>query len=253
MPVAITRAVPRTIGTCELTHLARQPIDLSAARRQHRDYEEMLVRLGCEIHPLPERDDDPDSVFVEDTAVVLEEIAIVTRPGAASRRQETASAASALGQWRRLVFLEAPATLDGGDVLRLGSRLFVGISSRTSAAAVEQLGLITAPCGYEVVPVGVRGCLHLKSAVTALPGGAVLVNREWIDTAVIGASDVLDVDPSEPYAANVLTIGGEVICSAAFPRTRKRIEERGWRTHVVDLSELAKAEGALTCCSIIVE
>lgn len=253
MTIAITRAVPTSITRCELTHLERQPIDFRAAERQHLRYEETLAALGCEVRRLPATDDFPDSVFVEDTAIVLDEIAIITRPGAESRRGETASAAEGLRPHRPLAYLEAPATLDGGDVLRIGKRIYVGISSRTDEVAVKQLRALAEPLGYHVSAVGVDGCLHLKSAVTALPGGAVLLNPNWVDASLFSPSEVIAIDPAEAYAANVLTIGDDVICAAAFPRTNARIASRGYRTHEIDVSELAKAEGALTCCSIIVD
>lgn len=253
MTIAITRAVPKSIARCELTHLERQPIDFAAAERQHLRYEETLTSLGCEVRRLPATDDFPDSVFVEDTAIVLDEIAVITRPGAESRRGETASAAEGLRPYRALSYLEAPATLDGGDVLRIGKTIFAGISSRTDDDAVKQLRAIAEPLGYRVSAVRVDGCLHLKSAVTALPGGAVLLNPSWVDASLFSPSEVIAIDPTEAYAANVLTIGNTVICASAFPRTNARIASHGYRTREIDVSELAKAEGALTCCSIVLE
>ena len=249
--IALTKPVPTSIDRCELTHLAREPIDVDRAQSQHHDYELALERLGCTIERLPGEPNNPDSVFVEDTAIVLPEIAIITRPGAPSRRGEIASVAAALRKYRSLASIEEPATLDGGDVLRIGKRIFVGISSRTDREAVKQLRQIVEAFNYAIEPVTVTGCLHLKSAVTQVGPRKVLLNRQWVDASSFDDYDVIDVD--EPYAANALLVKDRVLVASAFPRTRKRIEERGVDTEAIDASELAKAEGALTCCSLLVE
>ncbi len=252
--IAITRAVSRALAACELTHLARVPIDVALARTQHARYEALLAELGCEVRGLPEAPDLPDSVFVEDTAVVLDEVAIVTRPGAASRRAETEAVAAALAPLRPLARLTAPATLDGGDVLRVGRTLYVGRSARTDDAGRAQLAAIAGAHGYRVVPVALDGCLHLKSAVTAVGPGTLLVQPRWLpDPAFDDALERIAVDPAEPFAANALVVGDTVIVAAAHPRTRARLERAGRAVRTVDLSELAKAEGALTCCSVLVE
>ncbi len=260
--LAITRAVSRAITRCELTHLDREPIDLERARTQHAAYEAALATLGCRVERLPEEPDLPDSVFVEDTAIVVDEIAVLTRPGAQSRRGEVDSIARALAPYRTLARLAAPATLDGGDVLRLGRRFFVGLSSRSNRAGVEALAAHLAPFGYSVEGVELGACLHLKSAVTEAGPGVVVFNPDWIDPAVLGDVEAIAVDPSEPHAANgvVITarsgssaheIGERLLYPTAFPRTAARLEKRGIALHTVDVSELAKAEGAVTCCSLI--
>jgi dimethylargininase len=250
--IAITKPVPPSIERCELTHLQRQPIDVARATEQHRDYERALARLGCRIERLPAEPDNPDSVFVEDTAVVLPEIAIITRPGAESRRGETTSVAAALRHYRSLASIEEPATLDGGDVLRIGKRLFVGLSSRTDQNGIRQLRKIVEPFGYDVEPVTVTGCLHLKSAVTQVGENAVLLNRDWIDARPFARYDAVDVDAAEPQAANALFLRDHVLVASAFPRTCRRLEGHGIAVGTIDASELAKAEGGLTCCSLIV-
>ncbi|MEA2236668.1 MAG: dimethylargininase [Thermoanaerobaculia bacterium] len=252
MRIALTREVPSSITRCELTHLARDPIDIDLARKQHEAYEQALSDAGCRIVRLPTEDDLPDSVFVEDAAVVLDEVAVITRPGAASRQPETASVAAALRDDRELLFLEPPATLDGGDVLRAGRTVFVGQSTRTNAEGLRQLSEALTPFGYSVRSVTPSGCLHLKSAVTTFADNAVLVNPAWIDVSLFDGMTVISVDPSEPSAANVLRIGDVVLCAAAFPRTAARLRDAGANVRMVDVSELAKAEGALTCCSILV-
>jgi dimethylargininase len=243
--------VSARIGACELTHLERQPIDLERARRQHHAYENALVRLGCRVESLPALDDMPDSVFVEDVAIVLDEIAIVTRPGAESRRPEAAQIAPVLASHRRVTFIRAPGTLDGGDVLRLGRRIFVGQSGRSDEQGIEQLRAVVWPYGYTVTVVPVSGCLHLKSAITEVAPRVVLVNPVWVDAAPFGQVLVIEIDPEEPCAANGLLVGDRLIYPESFPRTRKRIEEARINVEPVDVSELQKAEGAVTCCSLV--
>lgn len=251
MRVAVTRAVSPAIGGCELSHLERQVIDLERARRQHREYEECLAELGCRLHRLPPAPELADGVFVEDAAVVLDELAVITRPGAASRRPETPSVAAALGRWRPLAHIVAPATLDGGDVLVVGKTLFVGLSQRTGRPGIEQLQALVAPHGYRVDAVPVQGCLHLKSAVTQVAPDLLLVNRRWIDPAPFAGLALLEVDPDEPFAANALRVGETVVHPAEFPRTRERLEAAGLAVRTVDASELAKAEGGVSCCSLV--
>jgi dimethylargininase len=253
MLLALTRAVPPSIVRCELTHLAREPIDVTRAAAQHKAYEDTLARLGCIVRHLPEAPEFPDSVFVEDTAVVLDELAVIARPGAASRRAETTSVAAALGEHRQLECIQAPGTLDGGDVLRIGQRVYVGLSGRTNADGARQLADLLAPHGYQVVGIEVRGCLHLKSAVTAVADNALLVNPRWVDVSHFRGFRRIDVHPDEPFAANVLRVGGTLVCAVATPRTRERLEATGFVVESVDVSELAKAEAGVTCCSLILD
>jgi dimethylargininase len=250
--IALTRPVPDSLSECQLTHLERQPIDVARARAQHDAYARALASLGCEVRQVVAMHDAPDSVFVEDTAIVLDEIAIVTRPGAPSRRPETATVAEALAPFRKLATLSEPATLDGGDVLRLGRTLYVGVGSRSNAAAVEQLDRIASPFGYSVRRVDVAECLHLKSAVTELAADLVLLNPAWVDERVFEGHRALHVDPGEPFAANVLRIQDTVVSAAAYGRTAERLVQAGLTLLEVDVSELAKAEAGVTCCSLIV-
>ena len=253
MPFAITRKVSPAIVRCELTHLAREPIDIARAEAQHREYESCLARLGCEPRSLPVEPELPDSVFVEDCAVVLAEVAVITRPGAASRRPETTSIAAALEPHRQLVHIREPATLDGGDVLVLGRTLYVGRSSRSGAAGTEQLAELLAPFDYQVRSVPLRGCLHLKSAVTLVAPDTLLLNPDQVDGAAFGSMRRVEVDPGEPAGANALLVGKSLVYPTAFPRTRDRLEALGISVAGVDVAELAKAEGGVTCCSLILE
>jgi dimethylargininase len=251
MLIAITREVSPAIGDCELTHLARQVIDVHVAQAQHRQYEECLAALGCEIHRLPAEPDLPDSVFVEDAAVVLDELAIVTRPGADARKPETVSIARALEPYRKLCTIQAPGTMDGGDVLRIGKTIFVGLSSRTNQSAIEQMESFSRPYGYTVKCVKVNDCLHLKSAVTQVAQDTLIIKLDWVDASAFGDMNLIEVDASESYGANALLVGKTVIYPTSFPRTRKQLKAHGIPVMTVDVSELAKAEGAVTCCSLV--
>jgi len=246
--IAVTRPVSDTIANCELTHLARQPIDLDRARAQHRAYEQALEDAGCTIVRVEAAPDLPDAVFVEDAAVVLPEIAIITRPGAPLRRKETPPVAAVLGRYREMVAVEAPATLDGGDVLVLGRRVYVGRSRRTSGRGVAQLQSMLTRYGYEVVAVEVASCLHLKSAATAIAADRLLVNPAWVAVDAFAGAGLLSI---EPHAANVLRAGQTLVYPSAFPRTRDKLVRAGYHVREVEVSELAKAEGAVTCCSVM--
>jgi dimethylargininase len=251
MLLALTRNVPVAIHHCELTHLAREPIDYQRAVEQHAAYEQALIALGCRVEHLPETPDLADSVFVEDAAIVFDEIAVIARPGAASRRLEVDSVAQALAAHRQLVFIGAPGTVDGGDVLVTPERVFVGVSQRTNAEGVRQLAAILAARDRLVTPLPIADCLHLKSGVTLIADRALLINPAWIDPTHFEGFDILHVDPAEPAAANVLRIGNRVLCASEYPRTRARLEAAGISTLAVDSGELAKAEGGLTCCSLL--
>jgi dimethylargininase len=253
MLLALTRDVSPAMSACELTHLARVPIDPSIAASQHRQYEQALERLGCRVEHVAPAPALPDSVFIEDTAVVVDELAVMARPGAESRRPEVEGVAATLHRYRPLATITAPGLLDGGDVLRLGRVLYVGQSGRTNDEGIGQLRTHLAPFGYDVRAVRPTGCLHLKTAVTAVSDAAVLVNPEWISPSLFSGMDVISVDAGEPFGANVVRVGNAVLTGSAFPRTRRVLEGRGIDVHVVDVSELAKAEGAVTCCSILLE
>ena len=251
MRIAVTREVSRALEHCELSYQQRRPIDLGLARTQHHAYEEALVSLGCELRRLPELPEHPDSVFVEDTAVVLDEVAVVTRPGAESRRGETAPMAAVLAGYRDVVTIAAPGILDGGDVLQAGRILYVGVSARSNAAGAAQLQAAIAAFGYRVVTVETKGCLHLKTAVTLAAPGLLLINPTWVDAQVFEDLDCLPVDPTEPHGANALLVDGRLIYPASCPRTRARLQGRGVEVLTVDMSETEKAEGGVTCCSLI--
>lgn len=250
--IALTRAVPSSIVRCQLTHLSREPIDVTIAREQHEQYEQALRDAGVQVMTLPACDEFPDSVFVEDVAVVVDEVAVLTRPGAESRRGEVESIRAALTPVRTLATIEAPATLDGGDVLVLDRDVLVGLTARSNLSGMQQLRAILAPLGYTVRAVPVRGCLHLKSAVTRAGTRTLVANPSWVDPALMPGWDVVPADAREPFAGNVLWLGGTTIVAEAFVRTNARLaRETDSDLISVPASELAKAEGGVTCCSLI--
>jgi len=268
--IAITRSVSPRLAECQLNYVERQPIDVDRAVRQHDAYERTLTAHGCTIVHAADTPDMPDSVFVEDTAVVLDDLAIIARPGAASRRRETESVAAVLQRYRSLRYIESPATLDGGDVLVIGQKLYAGISQRTNADAVRQLreggpaerdrvrGAPSSAASRHLLPRGAgakaikfRDCLHLKSAVTLIGDRALLLNPDWVDVDQFRGFECVAVDPSEPHGANILRLDDTLIYSASYPRSRRLLESRGFHVDVLDVSELEKAEAGVTCCSLI--
>ncbi|MES1262644.1 MAG: arginine deiminase family protein [Acidobacteriota bacterium] len=253
MLTAITRGVSRTLADCELTWLARAPIDIDRAIAQHREYERCLAELGARVISLPAAEEHPDGVFVEDPAIVLDEVAVIASMGCESRRGERASLAAALAEYRPLIRMRDPARLEGGDVMRIGKDLFVGLSARTDEAGVAQLSDVLRSFGYRVIPVALRACLHLKSACSYLGEGSILINRDWLDARPLGGFRLIDVAPDEPGAANALRVGETVLMPSAFPATAALLRKAGFGVHVVDLTELLKAESGVTCSSLLFE
>lgn len=253
MTIAITRRVSPRFNECEITHIERTPIDLGTARAQHDAYVHLLADLGCQVIELSEEPDFPDSVFVEDTAFILPEVAVIARPGADSRKAEVETIIPALSPYRPLLHVASPATVDGGDVLVAGKNIFIGLSTRSNREAVAQLNSLLDDYGYKAWGVEMTDCLHLKTAVTCVDDSTLLINKNWVNPSNFPGFDLIEVDASEPFAANCLPVRGRVVYPTAFPKTRKRLEEKGYDLAPIDLSELAKAEGAVTCCSLIVE
>jgi dimethylargininase len=245
------RGVPPTLERCELTFRTWEPFDIERARAQHAAYADLLRALGLEVLELPADPALPDCCFVEDVAVVLDEVALLGMPSPPSRRGEIAAVEEALAGFRPLERTPLPATLEGGDVLRVGRRLFVGRSPRTNEAGIARLAAVAEPLGYRVIPVTVTGCLHLKSAVTALDDERVLANPAWIDGGPFAGLGVVRVALEEPGAANVLRVGGLVVAHPGFPRTLDRLAELGYAVRPLDVSEFLKAEAALTCKSLL--
>ena len=255
---AITREISPTFIDCELTHVERCPIDLGRARRQHQEYVDTLAKVGCEVTALPALPEFPDAVFVEDVAVVLETSAVLTRPGAASRRGEVASMVEVLQPFRQIIHtIVGPGTLDGGDVLVAGSTIFIGLSTRTNRAGADQLAEIALAENLTPVLIPLTNCLHLKSAATLLNREQILLNPSWIAAEHFDDFQIINVDRHEPGGANALTIKDAVLYPmTAYPRTTRIIEDHlppQMMIHPIDNAEMRKAEGALTCCSLIFE
>jgi dimethylargininase len=251
MLTAITRGVSPCLGDCELSFLLRQQIDIAKAMQQHQAYEQRLGELGVRVVSLAVEPELPDAVFVEDPAVVVDEVAVITSMGTDKRQQEVDSVAAALSSFRPLKFLNYPARLEGGDVLRIDRTLYVGASSRTNRAGIDQLREILLTYDYQIRPVDVKECLHLKSGCSYLGRNTILANRSWVDITPIEGCNVIDIPPAEPWAANALVIGDVVLLPSCFPQTRALLEKCDFHVRTLEVSELMKAEAGLTCMSII--
>jgi dimethylargininase len=253
MLVAVSRSPGPELARCELTHLDRRPIDPDLALAQHRAYRDALRAAGVRVIELPADPRFPDGVFVEDTAVVLDEVAVVTPPTPASRRAEPAAIEAALRAFRPLARLPEGARVEGGDVLRVGRTLYVGLTARTDEFGLRATEAAVRQLGYAVVPVRVTGCLHLKSACGVLDRETLLMNRAWVDAGAFAGLRLVDVPAEEPFAANVLALPGAVFVSEAYPRAADLVRDRGYPAVVLDVSELHKAEAGLSCMSLVFE
>jgi len=247
---AITREVNAALGSCELTFLSRNKIDTDLASEQHQQYQSALSSLGCEIVIVPTEPGLADSVFIEDTALVLDEIAVLCRPGAASRRPEVAGVEGVLQQYRALASIQPPGTLDGGDLLRVDKVIYAGLSTRSNQSGIEQRSIV-ADYGYSVKVVETAKCLHLKSAVSVVAPGTLLINPDLISKSAFADYELIDVDKNEAHAANALLVGQSLIYSSSYPRTMEKLLARSIAVVPVDVSEVQKAEGAVTCCSLV--
>jgi dimethylargininase len=252
--IAIVREPSPSIAQCELTFIDRSPINFAGLRAEHALYRKALEETGLKVDTLPPYPEYPDSVFVEDTAIILDEVAILCRLGAQSRQGETDSILPVLRRYRKTILpILAPGTLEGGDVLRLGKTLYVAVGGRTNAEGVRQLEAHLSKWNYTLTPVDNLKCLHLKTAVTRIGIETLVVNPKWIDLSVFSKYKLIEIDEREPFAANVLRIGPRVILSATNIRTAEKIERAGFTTIPVDFTEIAKTEAGVTCCSLIVE
>lgn len=250
-PIAIVRPPSTSMGDCLLTHMQRQAIDHELALRQHAAYREALERVGCEVVRIDPADDCPDAVFVEDPVVVVDELGVIARPATDSRRRERSSMEAALKPYRELAHITSPATIEGGDVIRAGRTLFVGLGTRTNEEGVSQLRSHVGPLGYEVIPVAVTGCLHLKTGACSIGSGRILVNADWVDTSAFDGFELVPVSPDEPWSANGVLVGGSMIVPAGAPKTSAKLRGLGLEVHEVGLSEMQKAEGSATCLSVL--
>jgi dimethylargininase len=250
-PTAIVRQPGGDLSACELSYQQREPIDAQRLAAQHADYVAALRAAGLNVITLPALPEFPDSVYVEDTAIVLDEVAIMTRPGVPSRIGEVEPMARILEPLRTILTMEAPSALDGGDVCLHAGVLHVGQGGRTNHAGLKELAHLVLDHGYRVKAVELGDCLHLKSAMSSLPDGRVLIHRDWLNLSRVEHSGIIEAHPSEPCGANVLTVGEHVICSSAYPRTNQRLSDEGFSLLEVNLSEVHKMEAAVTCPSLI--
>jgi len=249
--IALTRPTGPELSECELTHIERDPIDIDRAIEQHDRYLDVLHSLDVVVHELPRLVDHPDAVFVEDTTAVLDEVAVMLRPGAASRRGEVASVESALEPFRPIVTMTAPATLDGGDVIVWGKRILVGETTRSSGAGIEALADLVQPFGYTVEGVPVHGVLHLKSAATVVDDETLIHYPAYVDLSFLGAK-LLEAHPDEPQGANVVEVGAALLADGSAPRTLEVLASHSSRQLIpVHVDEFAKAEGAISCKGVI--
>lgn len=249
--LAITHVPSPNMQFGERTFADASVIDDALALRQHGAYCNALRACGAAVVTLGTNLGMADCVFVEDTALVLDEIAVMMSPGAESRRREPAGIEPALREHRTIERVKLPATIDGGDVVLAGRCLYVGASARTNQAGIDALRDVVRPHGYTVAAVRVDGCLHLKSACSALPDGRFLVNPAWIDVSPLPARALLPLPASEPSGGDVLVIGERIIVSDAFPETARLLGDRGWEVIPVSVSEFAKADGGVTCLSLV--
>jgi dimethylargininase len=247
MLVGLTNAVSQ--GLVE----SYSAVDYPLALRQHEEYCAALAGHGVRVERLAENASSPNGCFVEDTAIVVDEVAVMTSMGAESRREEPAAMEQVLSRYREIARVSPPATIEGGDVLRLGKRLWVGVSSRTNAQGFAELERILKPFGYDLTAVNVKGGLHLKSACTALDAETFLVNPQWIDVEPLKQFKLLPVPEDEAMAANTLRVGETLFVQAGFPRTIEMVQGFYVKTEVLNISEFIKAEAGLTCLSLIFE
>jgi dimethylargininase len=248
---ALVRAPSASFVNCIQENRPPETIDLERAQIEHHRYCELLEELGLELIQIPPDERFPDGCFVEDTAVVVGQEALILNMGAPSRLGEAAGVKAVLGKLRRVHDMMPPATMDGGDVLVMGTKLYVGLSRRTNEAGCRTLERMAGPAGYEVVPVPIRNILHLKSACTSPGGDHVVVAPGFFDASILSRYRRIAVPPEEAYAANCLAVNGRVLVSDGYPRTRSLLEGAGFETIATAMSEFRKGGGSLTCLSVI--
>ncbi|CCQ90571.1 putative N(G),N(G)-dimethylarginine dimethylaminohydrolase [Nitrospina gracilis 3/211] len=246
---ALVRPPAATFLQALSRHKKQVPIDFPLSLRQHRFYVETLVSLGVKVDVLEPLDAFPDSTFIEDNAIILDDMALLTSMSATSRRGETLQLKAAMERHYKVEILEPPVFVDGGDVLQVGSKIFVGQSTRTNSLAVEAIAKFTR---RPVVPIAVNGALHLKSAVSCLTGELLLIDPEKLDPAPFEDHSWIEVAHGESNAANCLTINGTVLMPSGYPETRALVEKRGLEVRAMPVSEFEKADGGLTCLSILI-
>ena len=251
MLLAITHLPSPELQHCELTFLKSEPISMEIANLQHQTYRAMLERCGAKVIVLDENLACPDSVFVEDPIIVFDEVAVLTSMGVESRRKESEAMERVFSKYRKIERIVLPAKIEGGDVLKIGKKIFVGESARTNKEGIEALARIIEPLGYTVIPVRVFGCLHLKTGCTALDEQTLLINSAWVDASAFEGFNKIEVPHDEPFGANVLKIGTILCMNEAFPKSIAFIKSLGYTVDSCNISEFVKAEAGLTCMSVL--
>jgi dimethylargininase len=249
--LALTHVPSPRMQACQRTFVPESEIDYPLAARQHERCRQTLRECGAEVIALDCNIDLPDCTFIEDTAIVLDEVAIIASMGPASRRTEPEAIEAELRRYRRIIRIDPPATLEGGDVLRIGKKLLVGLSARTNQGGIDAIRKATAPFGYETIAIPVHDCLHLKTACTALPDQSILVNPNWVDPDALRPFAFEPIPKDEPFGGNVALVGSTVLIAESHPQTAALIRSRGFEVRTIDISEFQKAEGGVTCLGIL--
>lgn len=250
MLTVVTHLPSPSLQQCELTYLESDSIDIIKATEEHGKYCEMLNRCGANVVVLTDNLSLPDSVFVEDPVIVFDEVAVLTSMGVESRRRESLALETYFRPYRKIKKISLPSRIEGGDVLKIGRRVYVGESVRTNQAGIHALEEIISPYEYETFPVKVTGCLHLKTGCTALDEKTILLNPDWVDKSIFNGFRIIETLPEEPFGANVLQINDTLCMNAAFPKTVDLVKSLGYPVVATDISEFMKAEAGLTCMSV---
>lgn len=248
---AIVRDVPESFNRCVSNSNTYDDIDTELAKLQHQQYCKTLSLLGINLIRLDTDDSLPDCCFTEDTAVIIDDLAIITSPGIESRVAETIALEKTLALYKGIFRISQPGTIEGGDVLRIERTLYIGISSRTNSEGIRQMAAILEPRGYCIVPVEIRNTLHLKSVCTYLGNGLIIVAEGYFDLNIFSGFEKIIVPEEEAYCANCLSVNRRVIIPKGFPKTKELLEEKGLLVIELEMSEFRKADGALTCLSVI--
>ena len=248
---AVTRCIPHSFLDATVESPPAVPIDIGLARKQHQAYVEALLSFGLTVIQLPADHSHPDCCFVEDCALCVEGVALIANLGAPARRGEELAVAEALRPFLRVERMGEPATLDGGDCLRVGKRIFVGRSKRTNEAGIARVKEVFGPLGYEIIPVPVPGFLHLKCCCSSLGDDAVLLARGTLPPETFGRLPVVLVPREEAYAANCVVVRNKALLPGGFLEAAHAIRAAGLDVIPLDTSEIRKADGSLTCLSIL--
>lgn len=248
---AIVRNIPNSFQQCITGFSGKFPIDVTLAQQQHEHYCHTLVDLGLKLVRIEADDYLPDCCFTEDTAIVTDGLGIISFPGTESRHAEIIEMEKALTTYKKIQHIAAPATIEGGDVLKIGKKLFIGHSARTNEEGIKQVAGLVNELGYEVIPVKIHNTLHLKTVCTYLGNNCIIYADGHFDENIFSEYDKIIVPVTESYCANTLAVNGKVLIPKGFPLTRSLIGNKGYSIIELDMSEIEKADGALTCLSVI--